>query len=55
MEPQGWAGSTAQERRAGFGTQSLGFDPQTCHFALCVTRTAWPTSLTLGFLLLNGG
>ena len=36
MEPQGWAGSAAQERRAGFGTQRLGFDPQTCHFcSLC--------------------
>ena len=36
MEPQGWAGSAAQKRRAGFGTQRLGFDPQTCHFcSLC--------------------
>lgn len=33
---QGWAGAAAPERRAGFRTQRLGFNPQTCHFcSLC--------------------
>ena len=55
MEPQGWAGSAAQKRRAGFEHRDWALIPRPATFALCVTGTAWPTSLTLGFLLLKDG
>lgn len=53
VEPRSGLGAATRESTTGFRDQDL--IPKFAAFVPGVTRTAWLTSLTLGFLILKGG